>query len=89
MKKLLYLLTFLLFFAGVNAASISTVENKISNTKKLSPKFRKIMNVVVYDKCGQRLSFTVSCNSCSWEELGAGADNVIFEHTNDKGCFFL
>ena len=46
--------------------------------------------VSVTDACGQRLSFTVVCNSsCTCAELGAFADNFIFNHTNDSGCYFL
>lgn len=90
MKKILILLTCFIFFAEANATIKS---NKIiginENKTSLLPFFRMALSVTAYDQCGQVLTFNISCTSCTGTELGAAADQYIFDHTNSAGCFFL
>ncbi|MFN9998150.1 MAG: hypothetical protein ACOVOY_00855 [Sediminibacterium sp.] len=93
MKKVLLLFIFFASFISLNAATvISFNSNKISYNSKESTDhlfFRSSMRVSVTDHCGQRLSFTVSCNGCSYADLADAANDFIMSHTNREGCYFL
>ncbi|MEP6465728.1 MAG: hypothetical protein ABJB05_05465 [Parafilimonas sp.] len=60
----------------------------IKNIKILSPKYAKSARFTYYDECGQKLSFTVSCNGCSGTDLGNAADNYANSRTGADGCFY-
>ncbi|MEI6264251.1 MAG: hypothetical protein WCP74_04065 [Sphingobacteriia bacterium] len=83
MKKITFLLCTVLFFTFANATNFSKIE------KNKAMFFSKTLYVTAYDACGQKLTFTVTCGSCSWGDLGHGADDFIHSHTDSHGCFFL
>lgn len=90
MKKILILLTCFIVFAEANATIKGNKTNGIIESKSASlPFFRMALSVTAYDQCGQVLKFNISCSSCTGTELGAAADQYIFDHTNSSGCFFL
>lgn len=93
MKKVLLLIMFVATFISLNAATVINLSsNKISYYKKESKDhlfFKSSLRVSVTDNCGQRFSFTVSCNSCSYADLAETANDVILAHTNSQGCYFL
>ncbi len=90
MKKILILLTCFIVFAEANATVVRTKKSETNEFKtSLLPFFRMSMSVTAYDQCGQVLTFNISCSSCTGTELGAAADQYIYDHTNSSGCFFL
>lgn len=83
MKKITFLLCMVLLFTFANATNFS------KNLNKKPMFFTRTLQVVAYDGCGQRLTFKISCGSCSIADLGHGADDFIQSHTNSHGCYYL
>jgi len=45
------------------------------------------IKVSVNDGCGQVLTFTVSCDGCSYQDLAQAGANYIYSRTGSNGCF--
>ncbi|TAG10409.1 MAG: hypothetical protein EAZ35_05450 [Sphingobacteriia bacterium] len=82
MKKILFILGTIVLLTTANATSAT------SNSKNAKPMhYSRSLHIEAYDRCGQKLSFNISCGSCSYGALGAGADAFIHDHTDSHGCF--
>jgi hypothetical protein len=76
MKKLFLIIGFVGMLGFVNAKT-TVKQNYYLNSIRVS----------MTDGCGQVLSFTVSCNGCSYKELSQAAANYLYSRTGSDGCF--
>ncbi|RTL55822.1 MAG: hypothetical protein EKK39_02220 [Sphingobacteriales bacterium] len=76
MKKLLLIIGFVGMLGFVNAKT-TVKQNQYLNSIRVS----------FTDACGQVLSFTVSCNGCSYSDLSQAAANYMTSRAGANGCF--